>query len=121
VLKHYNREIEVLRTGERPKSIHRIAELRDKAESERVSLEAAKYLDSGDRQAGITVNVGVGVSVQSAPGYLVDTSGYDPAAVARVLARSGSRTSILAEHQITNLGDSEQPALEHSQSVTHEG
>ena len=99
VLKHYNREIEVLRTGERPKSIHRIAELRDKAESERVSLEAAKYLDSGDKQGGITVNVGVGVAVQSAPGYLVDTSRYDPAQVARTLARAGSRTSIIEGDQ----------------------
>lgn len=89
VLQYYNRELDVLRTGERPRSIQRIAELRDKAESERVSLEAAKYLDGGDKRdagAGVIVNVGV------TPGYMVDVGGLaDP----KLLQMAGSRRSIL--------------------------
>lgn len=74
VLKFYNAELEVLRTGERPRSIAKIAGLRDSAASERIQLDAAKYLDGGDGRGGVTVNVGVNANI--APGYMVDVSGY---------------------------------------------
>lgn len=59
---------EVLRTSERPRAFGRIVELAHGAESEKVSLDASKFIASDGRSdAGVTVNVGIQVQ----PGYLV--------------------------------------------------
>lgn len=101
VLKFYNEQIEVLRTGERPKSIHRIAELRDKAQSERVQLEASKYLDTGDRQSGgVQVNVGVNI----APGYQVDVSQHVQGSD-QLLKLAGSTRNVLESHKVVDLDE----------------
>lgn len=90
VLKHYNELIEVLRSGERPKSIHKIADLRDGSKSDRIQLEAAKYLDGGDKRGDVNVSVNVANIV---PGYIVDVSGFPPDPDG--LKRSGSSADVL--------------------------
>jgi len=75
VVQHYNEQLQVLRTSERARNLHTGIELRDKSESDKVRLDAAKYLD-GNEKSGVTVNVGVGVNV-STPGYVIDLSGYE--------------------------------------------
>lgn len=74
VVKHYRDELEVLRTSARPRALHKIEHLSQNAGSERIQLDAAKYLDGGDGRGGVTVNVGVNANI--APGYMVDVSGY---------------------------------------------
>lgn len=93
VMKHYREQLDVLRTGERPRSIAKIAALRDNAGSERVQLEAAKYLDTGDQARGVTVNVGVGVQVQ--PGYQVSIPSDMADAGRQMLKLSGSHANVL--------------------------
>lgn len=69
VRKHLHHLEDVLKTSERPRAFRRIVDLAHGAESEKVSLDAAKYIDSGGKADGTTVNVNVGVSLQ--PGYQV--------------------------------------------------
>lgn len=89
-----------LRDGEHVQNIRTAIDVRDSpvnretAAGGKARIEAAKYLD-GHHDQGHVVNVNVGLAVNTAPGYLIDTSRYDPAAVSRVLARAGSRTSII--------------------------
>lgn len=71
VMLAYQNCLQILRESEKPKSIHRLAALRDQNESKKVSLEASKFLAT-DEHAGQTINVGVSVRVQ--PGYIVDVS-----------------------------------------------
>jgi hypothetical protein len=66
----YARLLEVFRTSERSRNLHAGIKLRDEAKSERVRLEAAKWLHGEHLPGGATVNVGVGVLVQ--PGYVLD-------------------------------------------------
>lgn len=96
VLRYHNEALEVLRTGERGKSVVKIAHLRDNAASERVSLEAAKHLDARGPagNGGVTVNVGVNVQ----PGYLVDVAAHSPAA-GQILHQAGSTRNLLTEQQ----------------------
>lgn len=97
VLAYLNEQQEVLRTGARPKALRRIIALVDKAESERVQLDAAKYLDGMDRtihQQGAQVNVNVGVKVET-PGYVIDLSGHP----------SGQQIEHLARHDANRLAD----------------
>jgi hypothetical protein len=65
----------MLRTSMRPRALNRIGELMDKADSDRVRLDAAKYIDGMDRgahQVGATqVNVQVNSSVTVTPGYVI--------------------------------------------------
>ena len=72
VLKHLRDEQEVLRASLRPRALQRIGELSDKSKSEKVGLDAAKYLDSNGNSDRHQVSVGVQVNV--APGYLIDVS-----------------------------------------------
>lgn len=95
VVHHYNALLDVLRTSERPRSVQRIAVLRDEAESERVQLEAAKYLDGGDARTGSHVVVNVGVNVQ--PGYLTDVSEHMTTAPL-ILHQAGSKANVLTQH-----------------------
>lgn len=76
VLAFLNQCMEVLRTSERPRSLLKVVELRDKAESERVQLDAAKYIDGMDRgvhQVGATVinNTQINNTVNVTPGYVI--------------------------------------------------
>lgn len=93
VMKFYREQLDVLRTGERPRSIAKIAALRDTAGSERVQLEAAKYLDTGDQQRGVVVNVGVGVNVQ--PGYAVTIPSDMADAGRQMLKLAGSHANVM--------------------------
>lgn len=92
VLKHYNSQLDVLRTGERPRSIAKIAELRDTAKSERTQLDAAKYLDGGDKGSGITVNVGI-QNLQ--PGYAIAVPQDYADGARQMLKLSGSHANVL--------------------------
>ena len=78
VLRYLTEQMEVLRTSVRPRALQRIAELSDGAASEKVALDASKYLDSnGASSSGVTVNVGIGIT----PGYVIDlTEGMGAAA-----------------------------------------
>lgn len=71
VMSAYRNSLQILRESEKPKSIHRLAELRDQSESLKVSLDAAKTL-AIEEQRGPTIQLGVNVNVQ--PGYIVDLS-----------------------------------------------
>ncbi|NTG61830.1 hypothetical protein G6L45_16240 [Agrobacterium rhizogenes] len=75
VLAYLNQQQEMLRTSMRPRALNRIGELMDKADSDRVRLDAAKYIDGMDRgahQVGATqVNVQVNSSVTVTPGYVI--------------------------------------------------
>lgn len=76
-LAYLNECMEVLRTGARPRALHKIIHLSEKAGSERVSLDAAKYLDGMDRgahQVGATVinNTQINNTLNVTPGYTID-------------------------------------------------
>jgi len=76
VRQYYNGLCQVLRTSERPKSLARIAELRDVADSDSVRFRSAVYLDKGadpDELPGRGNNqVNVQVNVQpQVPGYVI--------------------------------------------------
>jgi hypothetical protein len=92
VMKYWNEWRDVLRTSEGPRSIHKIAHLRDNAESERVQLDAAKHLDGGDKGAGVTVNVGVNI----APGYMVDVMEHQ-AGARQILNQAKSQRNLLTD------------------------
>lgn len=76
VLAYLNEEMEVLRTGGRPRALRKMIELVDEAKTERIQFEAAKYLDGMDRPShavGATqVNVQVNNTVNVTPGYVLD-------------------------------------------------
>jgi len=92
VVKHYREQMVVLRESERPRSVNKIVALRDKAESERVQLDAAKYLDGQDR-AG-PANVGVQV-VNIVPGYQIGISSDMADKARQILQQSGSVANVL--------------------------
>lgn len=71
VMVAYRQQLQILRESEKPKSVHRLAALRDQEKSLKVSLEASKFL-AADEHSGPTINLGVNVNVQ--PGYVVDLS-----------------------------------------------
>lgn len=96
VIHHYNQQLDVLRTSERPRALHTIAELRDKAKSERVQLEAAKYLDGGhERQGGVTVNVGVNIE----PGYQIAIAPEHADGARQLLQQAGSTRNLLIDKE----------------------
>lgn len=77
VLAYFNECQEVLRTSARPRALHKIIALSEKAGSERVALDASKYLDGMDRgahQIGAQINVQVNnnVTTHVTPGYAID-------------------------------------------------
>lgn len=71
VMAEYRKSLQVLRESEKPRSIHKLAELRDQNRSLKVSLEASRTL-AADAPNGPTINVGLNVNVQ--PGYICDIS-----------------------------------------------
>ncbi|NTG94244.1 hypothetical protein [Rhizobium rhizogenes] len=75
VLAYLNECQEMLRTSARPRALNRVISLVDKADSDRVRLDAAKYIDGMDRgahQVGATqVNVQVNNTVSVTPGYVI--------------------------------------------------
>lgn len=80
VAAYLNECMEVLRSGARPQALNQIVDLSQKAESDRVKLDASKYLDGMDRtvhQQGAQVNVGVQVNVET-PGYVIDLTEHPP-------------------------------------------
>jgi hypothetical protein len=62
---HYLRELDVLRLGERSRSIHRLTELRDQDDNKMVAFNAAKEL------AGGSADEQQGGSTQQLPGLVV--------------------------------------------------
>lgn len=67
------KEMEVLRTSARPRAIKRLVELAEQDEARGAAVQAARFLAS-EHDDGMTVNVGVGVSV----GYVLDLSHGTP-------------------------------------------
>lgn len=62
-------ELDVLKESKRPRSIHRIDQLAERAESEAVRLNANKYLESkGSSDRGPVVNVQIN---NQQPGYVI--------------------------------------------------
>jgi hypothetical protein len=75
VLRYLRECKEVLRTSAGARALRTIEELSDGANSEKVKLEAAIYLDSGQhRRSDGHTNVTVGIGIQVTPGYVIDNS-----------------------------------------------
>jgi len=97
-LTYMNEQIEVLRTGARPQALNAVITLMEKSSSDRVKLDAAKYIDGMDRTVhtvgASTVNVQVNnnTKVETA-GYVIDLSEY------------GRKPQAESTHQIEHLGD----------------
>jgi hypothetical protein len=76
VLAYLNECQEMLRTSARPRALNRVIKLIDEADSDKVKLEASKYIDGMDRGAhqvgALQVNVQNNVSVTATPGYVID-------------------------------------------------
>lgn len=75
VVRHYNIEIEALRTMERARNMHALIEVRERgmlpdapAAASRATVEAVKVLE-GERQ-GSGINLAVGANIS--PGYIID-------------------------------------------------
>src|SRR5262245_9650698 len=85
-LRVYQAMLAALRASERPKSILKLAELRDQGRSLKVSLDAAKTLAAEPSGAG-AINFAIGVNIRA--GYVVDVSRH-AAAAHRLLASTGS-------------------------------
>ena len=92
VRRHFHQLIDQVREASRPKAVQQLAELSTSAQSEKVRLDASKYLDGAHEQPrqGVTVNVGIQVQ----PGYIVDVSQHRDRA-AEILRQAGSRRSAL--------------------------
>lgn len=75
VLAYLNDEMEVLRTGARPRALRKMSDLLE-AKTERIQFEAAKYLDGMDRPGhavGATqTNVQINTTVNVTPGFVID-------------------------------------------------
>lgn len=91
VRREYEAQIDVLRTSERARNIHKAAQLRDEAESEKVQLDSAKWLHGEDKQGGVTVNVGVNVQ----PGYVIGATEHVPQDLSAILQKAGSTRNVL--------------------------
>jgi hypothetical protein len=98
VRSYFQRERRALRESEIPRSIHKLAELRDSARSEKVSLDAAKTLATEERSGPSNViNIGIGVNT---PGYIVDLGlGGRTDELRDVLRQAGSTRNLLIEHE----------------------
>lgn len=86
VMAYYRQQLALLRETERPRSLHRIAELRDGAESEKVSLEAAKTLAHEPTESRTSFNMNVMVT----PGYIVQIDPSRMDRVREILKQAGS-------------------------------
>lgn len=76
VLAYLNECQEVLRTGLRPRALHKMGQLLD-AKAERIQFEAAKYLDGMDRPTHAVGAINVQVNNHThveLPGYVIDIS-----------------------------------------------
>jgi hypothetical protein len=92
VLKYYRDQLDVLRNSELARNLHVGIALRNASESDKVKLEAAKWLHGeSDRANGPGVQIGVAVNVQ--PGYMVDVSKHS-AEASHYLRVSGSVKTI---------------------------
>ncbi len=74
-LAYMNEQIEVLRTGARPQALQKVIHLMEKSGSDRVQLDAAKYIDGMDRTVH-TVGAATQVNVQVNNSTTVETAGY---------------------------------------------
>ncbi len=92
VLRYYNEQLDVLRNSARPRALQRIADLADKSESEKVGLDAAKYLDSGGKSDQTNINLGVQVNVS--PGYVIAVPSADKQA-RQIAQQAGSVANCL--------------------------
>jgi hypothetical protein len=69
VLAYWNEALQVLRTGERPRNLHRLVEIRDQNANLTAAVQAIKLLEPQEAQgASISLNV----NIQA--GYVIDLS-----------------------------------------------
>jgi hypothetical protein len=87
VRSYFDQSLMVFKTSLRPRAVHKLGHLMDKAESERVQLEAAKYLEGMGNAGGIQINLGVQTNIS--PGYMVDVTTKQSGA-SEILQRAGS-------------------------------
>lgn len=104
VIQYYNEQLDVLRTGGRATALNRIVSLARKSDSEKVGLDAAKYLDSNGNSDRPQVNVGVQVNVR--PGYVIRV-GTDTEHVQQIAHQSGSACNVLDQRPDVLTGPSE--------------
>lgn len=96
VMSYYRKQLEVLRQSEKPKSVHRLAELRDQKDSQRIAFEAARELGREPVSSPV-INLGIGVNVQ--PGYVINAGGYG-ADAQRILDASGSVKNVFSDCEV---------------------
>ncbi len=88
VLAYLNECQEMLRTSARPRALNRVIKLIDEAESDKVKLEASKYIDGMDRPShtvGATqVNVQVNNNVSVTPGYVIDLTATQAESIRKI-------------------------------------
>lgn len=101
VLAYYKAEYAAYRDAARAGNVRAVLRIRDNedlaetAAGANAVINAAHYLDGPrDPAPGVNVNIGVNVN-QTAPGYQIDATRFDPEAIARALASAGSDQSIL--------------------------
>lgn len=104
VLAYLNECQEVLRTSARPRALNQVIKLMTKTTSERVQLDAAKYIDGMDRgahQIGASmVNVQVNNNTKiETPGYVIDLSEFSRS----VQPESGKQIDHLHQHDAKSL------------------
>lgn len=110
-LTYMNEQIEVLRTGARPQALNAVINLMEKSSSDRVKLDAAKYIDGMDRTVH-TVGASTHVNVQvnnnthiENPGYVIDLSDFSKPVEHK------------QPHQIDHLGDEHTKSLSFNKDV----
>ena len=97
-LKHYNDQLEVLRTSARATNLHMAQEIRDSAEMKlsasgnRVRIEAARFIEGRDGPPSVNVNVGV---QNLMPGYRVDIPSDVTPGARQMLKLAGSHANVL--------------------------
>lgn len=74
VLAYWNAQLEVLRTGERARNLHRLTEIREQGDNLNAAVRAVQVLEQaaeGNRAGGTNININI------APGYVIDLSAED--------------------------------------------
>ena len=93
VMGYYRQQFALLRESERPRSLHRMAELREDAKSEKVQLEAAKALAHEPVGSRPSFNINLGIT----PGYVCAIPAAHLERAREILQRAGSTKHIEPE------------------------
>lgn len=114
VLAYYKQQVRAYREAQLAANARTLAGIRDdptlsSAAGARARIAAIAELERPEVEPNRPgINVNVGINVQSSPGYQIDVTRFDPTEVARILAASGSRESVLHDRARTIDGEAEE-------------